>query len=53
MDLGIEIILGYFATGTLWGVTNALMEVGSKDDTSEQNKPKNKESKANQAKDAE
>ena len=33
MDLGIEIILGYFATGTLWGVTNALMEVGSKEES--------------------
>ena len=31
MELGFEIILGYFVTGTLWGATNALMEVGSKD----------------------
>ena len=29
--VGIEIIIGYFVTGIVWGSTNAFMEVGSKD----------------------
>ena len=45
MDLGIEIILGYFATGTLWGVTNALMEVGSKEEGKDSTTAKKSKSK--------
>jgi len=30
--VGIELIMGYFITGIIWGSTNALMEIGSKDD---------------------
>ena len=45
MDLGIEIILGYFATGTLWGVTNALMEVGSKEESKDSTPAKKSKSK--------
>ena len=26
----IKIVIGYFVVGTIWGVTNALMEQGSK-----------------------
>ena len=49
MDLSIEIILGYFATGTLWGVTNALMEVGSKDDSTDAPPGKGSKSKEKEA----
>ena len=28
--VSVEIIIGYFITGIIWGSTNALMEVGSK-----------------------
>ena len=34
----VEIILGYFVTGIIWGSTNAFMEVGSK----EEDEPKSK-----------
>ena len=45
MELGrLEIIAGYFIVGTLWGATNALMEVGSKD-SEEKPKPSNKSKK--------
>ena len=30
--VGIDIIIGYFVTGIIWGSTDALMEVGSKND---------------------
>ena len=30
--VGIEIIIGYFITGIIWGSTNAFMERGSKSD---------------------
>jgi hypothetical protein len=29
--VGIEIIMGYFITGIIWGSTNAFMEIGSKE----------------------
>ena len=29
--MNLEIIVGYFIVGTIWGATNALMEVGSKE----------------------
>ncbi len=28
----MEIVLGYFVTGLIWGSTNAFMEVGSKEE---------------------
>ena len=38
-----EIILGYFVTGIIWGMTNAYMEVGSKaNDEGEVDKDKDK-----------
>ena len=30
--VGVDIIIGYFITGIIWGSTNAYMEIGSKDD---------------------
>ena len=27
-----DLIFGYFATGIIWGATNAFMEVGTKED---------------------
>ena len=30
--VGVDIIIGYFITGIIWGSTNAYMEIGSKED---------------------
>ena len=38
MAISVEIIIGYFVTGIIWGTTNALMEVGSKDSDSDKAK---------------
>ena len=39
--VGVDIIIGYFITGIIWGSTNAFMEVGSKEDESEKTENKN------------
>ena len=41
MDL--KIIVGYFATGIIWGVTNAYMELGSKNENEPETKTQNKD----------
>ena len=43
MAISVEIIIGYFVTGIIWGTTNALMEVGSKDSDSDSDKAKKDE----------
>ena len=43
MDL--KIIVGYFATGIVWGVTNAYMELGSKNESEPKTKTKAQKSK--------
>lgn len=44
----VEIILGYFITGIIWGSTNAFMEVGSKEE--EEQEKKRDDSKVAEAK---
>ena len=41
--VGIEIIIGYFITGIIWGSTNAFMERGSKTEASEEKENELKE----------